>query len=254
MTAPRTPRRIIRALATGVVGVVAVVGVGWGTATPAGAAAWDPFPDATGMVTAQFWDFLGRAPTGTESSLWVGRLTTGTHGRSHLVASLRGSADNLSYVDPVARLYMSALNRLPDALGLLYWVGERRSGARTPQQVADVFVTTTQYAAEYGGLTDTQFVDELYMNVLGWAPGPADVAYWVGELTSCCTRANVLKRFGETPQAVATLKVDVDISVGVIAMFRRNPTGSDIDDFDEDASPPEWLAEVLFQDADYYYP
>lgn len=247
-------RGLVRALATGVVGVVAVVGVGWGTASPAGAANWDPFPDATAMVVAQYGDFLDQVPTTTETSLWVGRLTTGTHGRSDLVASLRGSADNLSYVDPIARLYMSALDRLPDASGFNYWVGERRSGAKTTQQVADHFVTTTQYAAAYGGLTNTQFVTAVYLNVLGWAPGPADLAYWVGELTSCCTRANVLKRFGETPQAISTLEPQVNVSVGVMSMFRRNPTGSDLSAFGAYAGSLVLLAEILFQHADYYYP
>ena len=241
-------------MAASVVGLLAVVGVGWGTASPAGAAAWDPFPTATLMVTTQFVDFLDRAPTTTESSTWVTRLTTGTHARYDLVASLRASTDNTFYVDPIVRLYLTALVRPPDLAGFNHWVGQRRTGAKTPQQVADHFVTTTEYATHYGGLTNTQFVNELYLNVFGWAPGATDLSYWVGRLNTGESRASVLRAFKETPGAIAELQAEVNISVGVIAMFHRSPTGSDISTHGSYGDYPEFLAEVFFQHADYHYP
>lgn len=247
-------RRFIRALATGVAGVLAVVGVGWGTASPAAAAAWDPFSSATEMVVAQYGDFLGRAPTTTERLTWEGRLGAGTHGRSHLVASLRDSTDNLSVVDPIARLYWTALVRPPDRLGFNHWVAQRRTGARTVQQIADVFVTTADYAAAYGGTTNTQFVNRLYENVYGWAGDPAGVAYWVSLLNAGQTRARVLLQFQEAPASIAALQARVNVSVCVIAMFRRTPTGSDITTHGAYATIPAILAEVFFQHPDYYYP
>ncbi len=247
-------RRFTRAVATSVVGVLAVVGVGWATASPAGAAAWDPFPDATAMVVTQFEDFLDRTPTPTERTTWASRLNAGTHSRGDLVEALRDSTDNLTYVDPIPRLYWTAFYRLADRPGFDYWVGQRRSGTKTLLQVADAFAITAEWATHWSGLTNTQFVTKLYTRVFGHSGDAPGVAYWVGKLDAGESRSLVMAQFIQTSTAIAALRPRVNIAVSVIAMFQRTPTNVDLLTYWNQANDSAALADLLFQNSEYHYP
>jgi len=91
----------------------------------------------------------------------------------------------------LVELYIAFFNRVPDADGLLYWIGQFQSG-RTIDQIAEnfyaaavQFTSLTGYAAD---MSNADFVRIIYKNVLGrsgtTAPPDADVNYWAGELAS----------------------------------------------------------------------
>lgn len=94
-------------------------------------------------------------------------------------------------VKRLTELYIAFFNRVPDADGLNYWIGQFNAGL-TLSQIAESFYAAavrfsalTGYSATMG---NDAFVRIIYKNVLGrtgpTAPPDADVAYWVGELAS----------------------------------------------------------------------
>jgi hypothetical protein len=88
-------------------------------------------------------------------------------------------------------LYVAFFNRVPDADGLDYWIGEFKKGASV-STIADTFYqagvansATTGYSQS---MTNADFVRIVYKNVLGrsgaTAPPDQDVNYWAGELAN----------------------------------------------------------------------
>lgn len=103
------------------------------------------------------------------------------------------------------RLYQAAFNRAPDAAGLGYWISDLDHGAAL-NDVAQGFVSSTEFNNTYGSLNDTQFVNQLYQNVLHRAGEQAGVDYWVGHLSAHdLTRAQVLANFSESTENQAAL-------------------------------------------------
>lgn len=86
-------------------------------------------------------------------------------------------------------LYVAFFNRLPEADGLAFWIGQAQAG-RPTASIADAFYsaalaypTLTGYAT---GMSDTAFINVIYRNALGRTDG-ADaegLAYWSDALAS----------------------------------------------------------------------
>ena len=61
------------------------------------------------------------------------------------------------------------------------------------------FTASEEFKSIYGSSpTNNQIVETYYMNVLGRAAGPADVAYWVGEMDKGRTADGVLAFFANS--------------------------------------------------------
>lgn len=68
------------------------------------------------------------------------------------------------------RLYQAAFHRAPDLGGLGFWIKALDLGY-TLTQVADQFVISPEFVRTYGAnLSDTEFVNQVYRNVLGREP------------------------------------------------------------------------------------
>lgn len=82
-------------------------------------------------------------------------------------------------------LYIAFFNRVPEADGLVYWIGRFRDGM-TINQIAESFYTAAiQYSSLTGysaAMSNSDFVRTIYKNVLGrsgdTAPPDEDVQYW----------------------------------------------------------------------------
>jgi hypothetical protein len=90
-------------------------------------------------------------------------------------------------VTRLTELYVAFFNRVPDADGLAYWIGQMGAGQGI-NQVADSFYNAgVQYTSLTGfssNMSNGNFIDVIYRNVLGRSEG-ADAegkAYWSGKL------------------------------------------------------------------------
>lgn len=97
------------------------------------------------------------------------------------------------------RLYMAALDRTPDPTGLANWTNLLRSGADL-DDVANGFVTSTEFQSRYGDLDNSEYVTQLYQNVLNRTPDASGFSNWVGQLESGETRESVLIGFSESTE------------------------------------------------------
>ncbi|MFT7599696.1 MAG: hypothetical protein ACI8TP_002631 [Acidimicrobiales bacterium] len=68
--------------------------------------------------------------------------------------------------DSVHRLYSAYFKRPPDDAGFAFWTSEWGTGARSLGQISDGFVGAPEFEQTYGGVSNEQFVDLVYQNVL----------------------------------------------------------------------------------------
>ena len=86
----------------------------------------------------------------------------------------------------LAELYTTFFNRAPDAAGLDYWVNEVSTGQLTLAQVAQNWMTQQPEGQTSfpSSLTDAQFIDKIYDNILDRTPDSAGAQYWLDQLAN----------------------------------------------------------------------
>lgn len=98
----------------------------------------------------------------------------------------------------VFRIYQATLDRLPDTSGFDAWTDSLNTNTQSILQVISGFTNSPEFTATYGALDDVEFVNQLYLNVLG-RPGEADgVAGWIAALNGGLSRAEVVLGFSES--------------------------------------------------------
>lgn len=113
----------------------------------------------------------------------------------------------------VYRMYDSAFGRAPESSGQNSWTTALQEGL----SVADMgraFAASSEFIATYGPLSDQQFVEQLYRNVLDREGDGAGVAGWTNALTThAMNRGQVLAGFSESTEHV--LKLAPIVSAGI---------------------------------------
>lgn len=102
------------------------------------------------------------------------------------------------------RLYRAAFDRAPDLPGLGFQMKALDDGWGI-SAIARNFIDSPEFQATYGALDDTQFVTQLYANVLDRAPDAAGLAYHLARLGNGVARADILVGFSESPENQAAV-------------------------------------------------
>lgn len=103
------------------------------------------------------------------------------------------------------RLYQAAFDRVPDSAGLGFHIRALDNGFSLAN-IAQNFIDSPEFAGRYGNLDNTQFVTQLYRNVLDREPEAAGLAFHVNNLNgNAVSRAQTLANFSESPENQATL-------------------------------------------------
>ena len=94
-----------------------------------------------------------------------------------------------SDLQQLQELYVAFFNRVPDADGLEYWIGQFNSG-QSINQIAESFynsgIAFSELTGISAGMTNTSFINVVYNNVLGRSSGadPEGLSFWTSALQS----------------------------------------------------------------------
>lgn len=192
---------------------------------------WLPWSSGTVAVTELFTWFTGSPPTGPELAAWLGDLDAGNALPGDLVAALRVNADATKNVDPTTRLYAAYFLRIPDKGGLSFWLNRRRSGW-TLSRISNNFAGSSEFRTTYGSLTNRQFVQLVYRNVLDREGEPTGVDYWTNQLnTGRRSRGQVMLNFSDSNEYKTAQVDEVNAAVVYIFLVGRSPSLSERDAF-----------------------
>ncbi len=100
------------------------------------------------------------------------------------------------------RVYNAAFARFPDSDGLSYWIEQNSSGANSDRQVAESFLASDEFKKKYGdNISNEEYVNNLYKNILGRDADSEGLNYWVGQLENGIeSRSEALLGFAESAE------------------------------------------------------
>lgn len=122
------------------------------------------------------------------------------------VSFLDSSPQMVAFEDAVftARMYSAALGREPDQPGLNFWITNYNEVGRVG--MSDFFLESKEFKDNFGDadtLTDSQYLNVLYNNILGRDGDEDGVAFWLGVLAEqTATKSEVLAYFVDSEENV----------------------------------------------------
>ena len=143
------------------------------------------------FVTQVYQDLLGRPPDPPGLSYWSAQIDGGQP-RYAIAVTLTSSTEYVG--DAVQAQYRKYLGRSADGTtstgGEGFWVSYISRGA-TYEQLAESLIASDEYFTVRAGGGNTLYVKTLYQDILGRAPDPAGLAYWVARLDAGQARSPV---------------------------------------------------------------
>jgi len=103
----------------------------------------------------------------------------------------------------IGRLYLAVLDRVADLDGLNYWFSNIQNGLSI-NDIANSFVMSDEFSNTYGNVqSDEAFVQTLYNNVLFRDADTQGLSYWVNELQSGQSEADVVVSFSNSEEFIS---------------------------------------------------
>jgi hypothetical protein len=206
-----------------------------------------PFVNSPWFVQEQMTDITGTKASPAQVEAGILRLLKdGTAGK--FIARLETERGQKTTRAALIRLYRAVFSRPPDTAGLRYW--ERRMGEGTRLiQVAAMYAGSNEFKTKYGSLTNAQFVDRVYQNVLGRPADPSGRAYWIKKLNAATSRGVLVAQFAQSNEYLRRMQVDVGIIELRLAMLGRTPTEVELAPLRN--KPLEDVAWMYLNDPDY---
>lgn len=125
--------------------------------------------------------------------VWHSTLFTGTMDEAETLDQLIAATDYQPAYSDVLRLYWAFFNREPDIAGAKYWI-DLNSHGHTLDQIAGYFTLSEEFANNYDGTTDRQYLEAVYSNVLGRGYDQSGFDYWLELLeTNQLNRGGVVR-------------------------------------------------------------
>jgi alpha-tubulin suppressor-like RCC1 family protein len=180
------------------------------------------------FVMQQYRDFLGREADAAGIAFWAGEIAATRQTRTSMADAFFNSPEFQAALAPIARLYFATYDRIPDYEGMQFWVGELGRG-RALASIGDVFATAPEFVSRYGNLSNRDYVDRLYRNVLGRAADMAGIDFWTAQLAGGTTRGAMLTNFSESNEYKARVANAVFVNAMYVAFLRRGPDSSGFD-------------------------
>lgn len=87
-------------------------------------------------------------------------------------------------IESVQQLYVAYFNRPAEPTGLNYWVNAIQNNGGTLTDVSRAFAATTEYQAQFAGMSSDQIIVKIYDNLFNRLPDQSGLNYWSGNLQS----------------------------------------------------------------------
>ncbi len=182
----------------------------------------------TTFVAQQYRDFLSREGESQGITHWAGEITSGRVSRAQMVEVFFNSDEFQNNIAPITRLYLAYFNRIPDYPGLQFWIGEYLRGVSLIT-ISQSFANSDEFRTTYGTLSDSAFVRQVYVNVLGRAPDPNGLNYWTAQIQAGMSRGEMMVGFSESAEYRQGRLNAVRVIMIYVGMLRRVPEQSGFD-------------------------
>ena len=176
----------------------------------------EPLSSQRASVQALYNEVLGRTATLSELDGWVSLVNS--QGQAAVVNGILRSSEGLGNI--VDGFYLRFLGRQSDSNGRTSWDNFLQHGG-TEEQLENLFLTSPEYV----GHINTDFVQSLYINILGRTGTVSEVAGW-NNLIQQLGLAGIAKGFTSSKEN-RTISLNTDFQV----FLHRSPTAAETSSF-----------------------
>ena len=177
------------------------------------------------FVLQQYIDFFDREPHAGEISPWVSALDSGLS-RADLIEVFMDSEEFRFEGKFITQTYLGILTRDAEYAGFRSWLGALLAGL-SREQIVQAFFDSGEFQSSFGSnLTNGQFVERMYNNILLRSSDPGAFNAWVAALNNGqLTKAQVALSFLDSGefQGLFLSQNRVDISLLYFDMLQRDP-------------------------------
>ena len=119
-------------------------------------------------------------------------------------APISGVAKSIAHSDEyyanfvIRPAYLKYLGRAADDAGVAYWTAKMHAGLTDEKLEADL-IASDEFYAQAGG-TDVQWIDAVYLQLLGRAADSSGEDYWSAKLAAGDPRSHVAAGFTTSPE------------------------------------------------------
>lgn len=89
-----------------------------------------------------------------------------------------------TYLDQIQQLYIAYFGRPADPVGLTYWATQVDAANGSVASVIAGFSTSSESNALYSGVSTSQKISSIYLNLFNRQPEASGLAYWVAQIES----------------------------------------------------------------------
>ncbi len=119
-------------------------------------------------------------------------------------------------VGRIERAYLTVLGRVPDVKGLSYWLDLNQQGL-SYDAIVDLFLSSPERQRRFGpSVSDSVFLDNLYLDALSRAADADGKAYWMGLLANGVSRVEIIKVFADSPEQRERTQPEGDFSLNIL--------------------------------------
>lgn len=135
---------------------------------------------------------------GIRPAMWIDASYVGVNATTKTVSTSTGHTNvyNSAIFDYITRLYIKCLGRIPDYDGLTSWQMQLENGDYSGAEVARGFFLSKEM--ENKGLSDSDYVETLYLVMMDRASDSGGKDYWLNCLANGVSRAGILRGFAES--------------------------------------------------------
>lgn len=204
-------------------------------------------------ITQLYQDILKRSGDSVGIAYWVQELESGASSRAEVAYQFLTSREFDNNISSIAHIYVGSLDRLPDTIGLKYWIDQNQTGSSF-QQISNALLNSYEYTHKYGTPDLGRYINILYENILNRAPDTEGLSFWQQQAHSGISRDEIMLQFLGGEEFKRNIEPQIQLKLDIMCLTGKNPdvtTGNNwIMQIDEGTSEVSLIAQIL-QSYDY---
>ena len=126
--------------------------------------------------------YKGSAPAADARATWATITSTATATAAQATFPALIDKMQTHWVDGVQKIYVAYFGRPAESTGLNYWVEQAIANNGNWGAIAEQFAGSAESQKLYGGKSNAELVQAIYLNVLGRSPDASGSQYWITRL------------------------------------------------------------------------
>ncbi|WP_298355284.1 DUF4214 domain-containing protein [Rhodoblastus sp.] len=185
------------------------------------------------FVEQIYQNALGRNATVSELSNWLNQLSAGTATWTSIADTVSESSEHVAdgnvyqltndtyntsgtytlshtadwevAAATVTNLYVSVFGLSVNSSTVSTYMTDLMNGSMTQAQIAAALMGSSAFTAQYGSLSNANFVNQIFVNALGREPTASEAQYWLNELNSgAVSKADFVAAMAQSPDHLQT--------------------------------------------------